>query len=583
MQDQSTALTAPKAAIYCRVSTDQQERDGSSLDTQQEKCIAYAERKGYHLAPEHIYRDSASGATLERAALNTLLEAARARAFDIVIVKDVSRLSRDQVDVLTMRARLKAHNVTTEFVDRNYGDTALDTFMLSAEAFGAEHWREQHTARVIDGRLARAKSQMLLPGRKPAYGYCWRDPQRGETKSHYAYDRDPLTAPIIERIFTTLANGGSMTQLKREFEAEGIPGPLGGANWSLGTLGRLVRDPKYKGEAEMRRTRTNRRAKQGPQTTLLPEDERVKLPADVVPALVSTELWERANVHLAHSGWHNRRREPEPERYLLRGGFVVCAHCGRTLGTRHYRHTHRYRIQPTHARAHGCSDISIDSGTLDTAVWELIEQIIQHPDRILDKIVADFTSEADPTQEERGAVEKVLKEVERERKMQTLIVGTFDDPEVAAPNIARLKQLGQDAKRLQVQLAELDQRRAGWASGLAAASRLTEQFQHEQARLDNLSYDEKRAILSRLGVTVKLWPSGASPRWELTTKLKLPVWPWTEPGPDEPDLDTVPVPASAQYAGSEHFFDDADHPRFREILEGLTCQSTSSLRYPSPK
>jgi site-specific DNA recombinase len=40
-----------KAAIYCRVSTEDQEREGTSLQTQLEACLAYCELKGYQIPP----------------------------------------------------------------------------------------------------------------------------------------------------------------------------------------------------------------------------------------------------------------------------------------------------------------------------------------------------------------------------------------------------------------------------------------------------------------------------------------------------------------------------------------------------
>ena len=39
-----------RAAIYCRVSTEDQEREGTSLQTQLEACLAYCQQKGYQIA-----------------------------------------------------------------------------------------------------------------------------------------------------------------------------------------------------------------------------------------------------------------------------------------------------------------------------------------------------------------------------------------------------------------------------------------------------------------------------------------------------------------------------------------------------
>ncbi len=50
-----TVQAQPRAAIYARVSSTTQE-EGSSLDTQEERCRRYAVEQGYAVAEEHVYR-----------------------------------------------------------------------------------------------------------------------------------------------------------------------------------------------------------------------------------------------------------------------------------------------------------------------------------------------------------------------------------------------------------------------------------------------------------------------------------------------------------------------------------------------
>ena len=52
------------AAIYCRVSTDNQEREGTSLQTQLEACLKYCQGKSYDVA--YRYSEAYSGLSLER-------------------------------------------------------------------------------------------------------------------------------------------------------------------------------------------------------------------------------------------------------------------------------------------------------------------------------------------------------------------------------------------------------------------------------------------------------------------------------------------------------------------------------------
>ena len=61
-----------RAVIYSRVSTDAQERDGTSLDTQENACAEYAQSKGW-MKIESI-RDTASGANLDRPGVDRVRE-----------------------------------------------------------------------------------------------------------------------------------------------------------------------------------------------------------------------------------------------------------------------------------------------------------------------------------------------------------------------------------------------------------------------------------------------------------------------------------------------------------------------------
>ena len=54
-----------RAAIYCRVSTDDQEREGTSLQTQRDECERYCREQGFDVT--HVASEARSGLTLERA------------------------------------------------------------------------------------------------------------------------------------------------------------------------------------------------------------------------------------------------------------------------------------------------------------------------------------------------------------------------------------------------------------------------------------------------------------------------------------------------------------------------------------
>ena len=83
-----------RAITYARVSTDAQERDGTSLDSQERACLQFAHEQGWHVV-ESI-RDAASGFSLDRPGIARVRQLLRAGVVDVVIPYAVDRLSRNQ-------------------------------------------------------------------------------------------------------------------------------------------------------------------------------------------------------------------------------------------------------------------------------------------------------------------------------------------------------------------------------------------------------------------------------------------------------------------------------------------------------
>ena len=80
-----------KTAIYCRVSTDNQEREGTSLQTQLENCLKYCEDKGYDVSSR--FSEAYSGLSLERPELDKLRDLVRNGVVDVIVCYSLDRLS----------------------------------------------------------------------------------------------------------------------------------------------------------------------------------------------------------------------------------------------------------------------------------------------------------------------------------------------------------------------------------------------------------------------------------------------------------------------------------------------------------
>ena len=96
----------PLAAIYIRVSTQEQAQQGFSLDAQQEKLEKYANARGYDIFK--IYRDEGKSAKeLKRPEMIKMLEDANSKKFSVIFVYKLDRFSRSLKDLILTLDKLK--------------------------------------------------------------------------------------------------------------------------------------------------------------------------------------------------------------------------------------------------------------------------------------------------------------------------------------------------------------------------------------------------------------------------------------------------------------------------------------------
>ncbi len=181
-----------RAAAYCRVSTKREEQL-DSLESQQKFFQDYAERNGYELV--NIYADEGKSGTKmkNRTQLLRLLADASQNAFDLVLIKDISRLARNTVDFLTSIRRLKSKGIKVIFVNYDQTSSESSEFMLTMLSAIAQEESANTSKRVRFG-----KKQNARLGRVPnlIYGY---DKIPGD---YFELRINEKEAEIVKRIFT---------------------------------------------------------------------------------------------------------------------------------------------------------------------------------------------------------------------------------------------------------------------------------------------------------------------------------------------------------------------------------------------
>ncbi|WP_157019429.1 recombinase family protein [Mesorhizobium xinjiangense] len=150
-----------RAAIYCRVSTADQ-----SCERQERDLAAFAERAGYEIAG--IYKETGSGAKLDRAERKKVIALAQARQIDGILVTELSRWGRSTIDLLNTLRELESWKVSVIAMSGMTFDLStphgrmLATFLSGI----AEFERDLISERVKSG-LAAAKARGKKLGRQP--------------------------------------------------------------------------------------------------------------------------------------------------------------------------------------------------------------------------------------------------------------------------------------------------------------------------------------------------------------------------------------------------------------------------------
>jgi site-specific DNA recombinase len=125
----------PLAAIYIRVSTQDQAQHGFSLDAQEESLINYAKALGYEILK--VYKDEGKSAkNLNRPEMQNLLKDAEARKFQAIFIYKLDRFSRSLKDLILTIDKLKEWGI--DFVSlQDKIETASASGKLMFQIIGA--------------------------------------------------------------------------------------------------------------------------------------------------------------------------------------------------------------------------------------------------------------------------------------------------------------------------------------------------------------------------------------------------------------------------------------------------------------
>jgi site-specific DNA recombinase len=174
-----TAKKTVRCAIYTRKSTDEGlEQEFSTLEAQREACEAYIKsqaHEGWRVIPERFDDGGHSGGTLERPAMQRLLERVRARRIDVILIYKIDRLTRSLADFAKLAEDFDKYGVSFVSITQQFNTTtSMGRLMLNVLLSFAQFEREIAGERIRDKIAASKKKGMWMGGTVPL-GYDWKD------------------------------------------------------------------------------------------------------------------------------------------------------------------------------------------------------------------------------------------------------------------------------------------------------------------------------------------------------------------------------------------------------------------------
>ena len=214
-------MTASRCAIYTRKSSEEGlDQAFNSLHAQREACEAYVlsqAGEGWK-ALATIYDDGGlSGGTLQRPALQRLMQDVDRGMIDVVVVYKVDRLTRSLADFAKIVERFDARSVSFVSVTQAFNTTnSMGRLTLNVLLSFAQFEREVTGERIRDKIAASKKKGMWMGGNLP-FGYDL--PTDPATRALVV---NAGAAEQVRGLFARYLTLGSVHRLKAELDAEGV-------------------------------------------------------------------------------------------------------------------------------------------------------------------------------------------------------------------------------------------------------------------------------------------------------------------------------------------------------------------------
>ena len=392
MRSGKTIFDLPlRVTFYARVSTEKDEQI-NSLDNQIQYYTELIQSKPNWTYIEGYIDEGISGtSTKKRDSFNRMIRDAKAGRFDFIITKEISRFSRSTLDSIKYTQELLEHDVGVLFQNDNINTLDSDSeFRLVVMAGVA-----QDEVRKLSERLKFGFRQAIKNGHVLGNDKLW-----GYDKKDCVLTINETEAQVVRRIFDLYANQQiGIRRISQTLYNEGFTSRKGNA-FNVLTIRHILCNPKYKGWYCANKSKTiDYRSKR---KIFLDESEWVMYPDPSIPAIVSEELWDRANAlykrrsqqmmsHQSAAEFHNR---------YPYSGKIICEEHGTSFhrqvlrSSKGEKEVWQCRVYRNRGRV-ACSAPQLRTTELDQIMAQIFDRLARNKQAIIDAVVTVLQSVPD--------------------------------------------------------------------------------------------------------------------------------------------------------------------------------------------
>lgn len=381
-------------ALYERLSRDdEQQGESNSITNQKQYLEDYARANGFRNI-RHFTDDGYSGTNFNRPGFKGMIEEVKAGNVEAVIIKDMSRLGRDYLQVgFYTEIVFPEKGVRFIAVNNNVDSDSPEENIFTPFLNLMNEWYAKDTSKKIKAIFRNRMERGLRCSGAIPYGYR----RRGDDKQTLYVDEE--AAKVVRRIFHMAADGAPVGEIAKSLSedkvlipaahmeiAEGTEGRNHGYSdpylWSNTTIYGIINRQEYLGHTVLGKTvtenfKTKKRRKATPEEILF-------FPNTHEP-IIDQETWDKANKLVKR---HPKKVANGTYTHRL-AGLLFCAECGARLSysapglaARENGHIKpsdsSFQCSQYRNKLHNCTNHFVVADNVEAAILTAIQEVSRH-------------------------------------------------------------------------------------------------------------------------------------------------------------------------------------------------------------